>query len=410
MKHLWKVFTYELQRFSRRRGFLFTTFGIPLLAYVLLVGYQWINSQNQDQQEDVQDSEFINSTIDTAGYVDLTGLFPESNDNDLIRYEDEAGARAALDADEIDAYYVIAADYLETGDVMLVTPRLSLSSISSQMIEQLIMERLASNVDETVLERLREPISQLQTIDLSGEEGEGVERSFGTDFSTVYLFTVLLMLALFTTNGYLMQSVIEEKETRLIEVLVSSVRPTELLAGKILAMGVMGLVQVTVWMIAVILLVGQANSQLVEVFLQDIQIPMDKLPILFVFFVLGYLMFAGIYGGVGAISNSMQEGPQYAAIFTIPAVLPLYFLSIFISDPNSPIVVGLSLFPLSAPLAMVQRITLTDVSTLQVALSAALLLVFDVAIIWAAGRLFRVQSLLAGQTPKLKELPKLLRG
>jgi ABC-2 type transport system permease protein len=113
---------------------------------------------------------------------------------------------------------------------------------------------------------------------------------------------------------------------------------------------------------------------------------------------------------VGAISNSMQEGPQLAVIFTLPAVLPLYFLGLFISSPDGTLPVILSLFPVTAPLAMVMRISATTVPVWQIILSLALLVVMDVLIIWLAGRMFRVQNLLAGQVPKIRDLPKLLRG
>src|SRR6185295_11530383 len=130
-----------------------------------------------------------------------------------------------------------------------------------------------------------------------------------------------------------------------------------------------------------------------------------KLVLLLLYFAAGYLFFAGAYGMIGAISNSMQEGPQFAVVFTLPAVLPLYFLGIFISSPDGTLPVILSLIPITAPLAMVMRISVTTVPAWQIILSLALLVILDVVIIWLAGRLFRVQNLLAGQTPKWRDLP-----
>jgi ABC-2 type transport system permease protein len=113
---------------------------------------------------------------------------------------------------------------------------------------------------------------------------------------------------------------------------------------------------------------------------------------------------------VGALSGSMQEGPQYAVIFTLPAAIPFYFFSVFLSTPDGPIPVVFSLFPLTASLSMVMRMVLSTVPAWQIGLSLGLLALADVGMMWLAGRLFRVQILLAGQTPRLRDLPKLVRG
>ena len=125
---------------------------------------------------------------------------------------------------------------------------------------------------------------------------------------------------------------------------------------------------------------------------------------------LAYFLFAGLYSIVGALANSLREGPQYAVIFTLPAVLPLYFLSLFATAPDGPIPTILSLIPITAPIAMAQRLVISNVPVWQVLLSLALLGLTAVGVMWVAGRIFRVQVLLAGQMPKLKDLPRLLRG
>jgi ABC-2 type transport system permease protein len=219
-------------------------------------------------------------------------------------------------------------------------------------------------------------------------------------------------MSVFLTNGYLMQTVVEEKETRLIEILVSTMRPTQLLAGKILAFGLMGLLQIVVWVGSVFLIgklvAGDVMSPLAA--FAFISLTADKILTLLLYFVFGYLFFAAGYGMVGAISNSMQEGPQFAVIFTLPAVIPFYFLAVFITTPDAPLPTILSMIPITAPLAMVMRVTLTHVPLWQIVLSLGLLIILDIVMIWLAGRIFRVQTLLAGQTPKLRDIPRLLRG
>jgi ABC-2 type transport system permease protein len=185
-----------------------------------------------------------------------------------------------------------------------------------------------------------------------------------------------------------------------------------LLAGKILALGLLGLLQMVVWLGALVL-VGRfaLSSNLPQVAaLTSFALPPDRLILFLLYFIFGYLFFAAAYGIVGALSNSMQEGPQYAVIFTLPAVIPLYFSSLFTTTPDAAIPTILSIFPVTAPLGMVMRIAITTVPFWQIALSLVLLIVLDVAMIWIAGRMFRVTTLLAGQLPKLRDIPRLLRG
>lgn len=432
--HLLQIFAYELRRNFRRRGYLFTTFGVPLLGIVLLLVVQFLIAGGvigglPNMERDPNMPPGVNLPVNPsdvqqevqAGYVDLSGVLANVEDqpNDMLTpYPDEAAARAALDAGEIAIYYRIEPDYLETGNVTTVMQHLDITHIDSSKITELLLRTLSEGIDPDLVTRVVDPsnIRQVNVAAVTEGDREQVTNE-GSSFILVYLFTIALMLGLFVTNGYLMQSVIEEKETRLIEILVSTVRPSDLLAGKILAMGLLGLLQMFAWVGGMILavrlvdtanLTGAAVSALVTI--ANIHIPLEVLPLLAVYFLLAYLLFAALYGMVGALSNSLREGPQYAVIFTLPAVVPLYFISIFTTTPDAPLPVILSLIPITAPVAMTQRLLIASVPAWQVILSLALLAVSVVVVIWLAGRVFRVGTLLAGQTPKLRDLPKLLRG
>lgn len=424
MTHVWQVFTYELKRNIRRRGYLFMTFGIPIIAFALIVGYRAISRANAANQPPPGSSDGKGAAVESegsdfsgikrAGYVDLSGQFadPGDADSDLVRYDSEADAAAALSAGAIDGYYVIAENYLETGDVSLVVPKFNLNYVNDAPIRRMILNHLAADIhDEDLFNRLLQP-SKVQEINLQRDASGQTKANFGADFLVVYVFAIALLMSVFLTNGYLMQTVVEEKETRLIEILISTMRPTQLLAGKIFAFGLMGLLQIVVWVASVFLIgklvAGDVTSPLAA--FAFISLTPDKIIILLLYFIFGYLFFAAGYGMVGAISNSMQEGPQFAVIFTLPAVIPFYFLALFITTPDAPLPTILSLIPITAPLAMVMRVTLTIVPLWQVALSLGLLIVVDIGMIWLAGRMFRVQTLLSGQTPKLRDIPRLLRG
>jgi ABC-2 type transport system permease protein len=414
MKHIWQVFSYELSRNIRRKGYLFTTFGVPLIAVLLLAGYQAISNLTASQEDDAPPGqEFSFEGITAAGYVDHTGEFTQVSpplDRLFTRYDDEAAAQVALEMGAIDVYYVIPADYMETGNVELVVPTLALNMISSAPAEQLILSALAADMDPLVYQRLLYP-SNIQSVNLQRELPEGVgPQTFDARFLPIYIFALALIMGLFMTNGYLMQGVIEEKETRVIEILISSLRPVELLSGKILAFGILGIGQMAVWLSVFVVVLQFANVLPAVSVLASIYLPLDVLPVIGIYFLLAYMFFATAYGIVGALSTSMQEGPQYAVIFTLPAAIPFYFIGVFLETPDAGLPVFLSLFPLTSPLSMTMRLLSTTVPFEQIALSIGLLVLSIGGMMWLTGRLFRVQTLLAGQTPKLRDLPKLVRG
>jgi ABC-2 type transport system permease protein len=416
-----QVFTYELRRNFRRRGYLLTTFGVPLLVVALMLVLQRINLGGMDTQNQLVEA-MENAGIQKAGYIDEVGQFgsdqiPEPFVDVLTQYADEDEARAALEAGSIEGYYVIPADYMESGKVRFVLPRMSITDVSDAPIRGLILNVLTQGEDEDVVMRIFDP-SNVQTTNLAitNVQGDTGGQAEDANFVLVYVFTIALMMSLFVTNGYLMQSVIEEKETRLIEILISTVRPIQLLVGKIVAMGLLGLLQMLVWVGGIYLALrlvsgeGAANAIGILATLANVQLPTGVLPVLIIYFLLAYTLFAALYAIVGALSNSMREGPQYAVIFTMPAVVPLYFLAVFTSEPDGALATILSIFPLTSPIAMTMRMLVSSVPTEQILLSLALLALTVVVVMWAAGRLFRVQTLLAGQMPRLRELPRLIRG
>ncbi|MFQ3565800.1 MAG: ABC transporter permease [Aggregatilineales bacterium] len=418
MRHFMQVFTFELRRNFQRRGYLLTTFGVPLLFIAIFL---LVNALNRGPT--TQDA--LNATlieidqrgVASAGYVDHSGILPPVPERTraLSRFETEAEARAALEAGAIEAYYVIAEDYLETGKVQLVMANLSLPRISPEPVRTLLLNALTQGLEPQLVARLLTPAIYQET-NLAIDAVAPGPQSADASMLLVYIFALALLLGLFTTNGYLMQTVIEEKETRLIEILIATMRPFHLLSGKIIAMGLLGLLQMVVWVGGIFLftrlIAGWQIDQALGIIaaMANIRLPLEILPILLVVFVLAYALFGALYGMIGALSNSMREGPQYAVIFTLPAVIPLYFMPLFATSPDGPIPVVMSFIPITAPLALTQRLVISTVPIWQIVLSIALLLLTVIFVLWLSARLFRVQTLLAGQPPKLRDLPALLRG
>ncbi|MHB8628608.1 MAG: ABC transporter permease [Aggregatilineales bacterium] len=425
---VWRVFRYELRNQGRRPGYLFTSIGLPVLAIVVFFGIQAFQrisqstpgqaSQANQSQSDtggigVKSGGLFSSGPVTVGLVDQSGLIgPDVQLGNFKRLPDVYTANAALQSNQINGYILVPSDYLKTGVVQVWAQSFSavFGSLTTNSIYPLLKTALAVHVkglDTDTLTRLTEQTPDVINHRLNDTNQLNETAGTGASFILVYFFALALVIVTFLTSGYLMQAVIEERQSRVVEILMSSLRPGDLLAGKVLALGLLGVIQMVIWGAAAYFLVKQLAPTTTA--LAGLDITVGQLAALLAYFILGYLMFAAVYAGIGAISNSTREGPQFAVFFTLPAMLPLYLSTTFAAQPDSPLAVALSLFPVTSPLAMVMRIAVSPVPIWQIAVSLFLLFLTGIVFMWAAGRLFRVTVLLAGQMPKPSEIPKLLR-
>ena len=411
MTNIWTILRFELKRNLKRRAYLLVTFGLPALVLVGVLGFNVYQEVRPEPEEDPIEDELDLEGIEFAGYVDESGIFgsdvPESLAESLQHFETEAAARAALEAGDIDVFYRVPSDYLDEGEIFLHMPRLRFSLVNSQLMEQFFFEAVAGDLDAEIVNRLRNP-ARIQEFDISRDAE--AERDEDADFFTLYAFLMTFALGMFFTNTYLMQSVIEEKESQLIEILIATVRPAQLLIGKIFAMATLGMFQVLFWIVSgfIILNIALQLPAFDAVPLDSFGIPGGSLLVPLLYFVLTYLLFAAIYGGIGAVSNSMTEGPQYAALFTLPTFVPVYFIPVYLENTEFGLIQVLSFFPLTAPTAMLIRLSTTQVPLAEIAISLGLLAVTVVFALWVVGRLFRVQTLLRGSVPNLRQIVALI--
>lgn len=440
MTHWFDVFLYEMRRQFRSKAYLFFAFGVPVLALVAFFGYQIITGDDEDQP--AEDIAKVNEATTSIGYVDLTGLFPGPTAYPEVRCETEsaldalsseeikrisspfcwsqivaaydtmAAGRDALDDDEIDVLYVLEPDYVETGDISVYVRKISFEHMDSEsLMQEYLIRSLLYDVEaeeyESLYLRLRDPA--VVTDHRITETGEAAKENENRTFVLVYVFGLLTMLGVFWGGGYLMQSVVQEKESRIIEIVLSSVRPTALLSGKILAMGLLAMLQIIMLVGTFVYIAAQAGDVFAD--LGDIEIEPYKLALMLIYFVLGFLLFGSLMAAIGALSTSMRESQNFLAVVTLPATIPFFFLTVFAEEPHSTLPVVLSMFPFTAPLSMTMRIAVADVPAGEILLSLALLIGGVALAIWMAGRLFRVNTLLAGNLPRLRDIPYLiLRG
>lgn len=271
----------------------------------------------------------------------------------------------------------------------------------------LIAHLLADKVDPALAHRAADPLENLQSRVLSGT---GQARSGGMVFTFLipYFLALFLIMTIFASSGYLLQSVAEEKENRIVEIILSSVRPTELLAGKVLGLGALGLTQVLIWLGSAWGFTGGAAALLALV--GSVGIPAQVFVLGVVYYLLGYLLYAVLMAGVGALGTTMRESQQLAGIFSFIAVIPYMLASFVMINPNVPVARVFSFFPLTAPTMMMLRIPLGEVPWVDVAGSIGVLLLSIPAALWFGAKLFRVGLLIYGKRPTMREIWHILRG
>ena len=375
----------------RSRGYLFATFGLPLLA--VLVSFVII--------EVIIGAVTGPAQVSSTAFVDQAGLV--SMDEPFTRYASLEQARNAYDATLLDAWFHIPADYMDSGAITLQSRNESGEALQDS-INDFLRANLALQAGSTLPpERLARPVElriRAQGRSLAGEDVGGV-------FMLQFLYALAFFIALQTTSGYLIASVVEEKSSRMLEILVTSVSPLQLMFGKIAGLGCIGLTQLGVWLgfaLTLRLLLPEIPG------LGALQLPTELVLVTLAYFLLSYFLMAAIFVGIGSITDSEQESRQLAGILTLVAVIPFIAYAVLLTEPDGTLGVALTLFPLTAPLTAIIRLNLGAMPAWQLALSLVLLFVTMVAAVPLAARLFRWSLLLYGARPSPGQLWRILRN
>jgi ABC-2 type transport system permease protein len=279
---------------------------------------------------------------------------------------------------------------------------------SGEIENYLIAHLLAGKVDATIEQRVLNPMNvQAVTLNESGQVDTESPFSWVGDFVVPYVFAILFVITLFTTSGFLLQGVSEEKEGRVIEILLSSINSTQLLAGKILGLGAVGLIQVIVWFGAgaALLTTAVALFSLTDI----INFSPSTVILGLIYYLLGYLLFATLMAVAGSMGTTQRESQQIAGIFSFAAAIPWMAIGVIFSNPNAPLAVLLSYIPLTAPVMMLIRLGFGQVPVGQIAISVALLVAGIALSLWAGAKVFRVGLLMYGKRPGLKDLARAFR-
>lgn len=422
----------------QKKSFLLTTILLPLLifGFYAMIIYFSINSGEKLKIE----------VVDNAGV--FTNEFPKSDEVEFIKGTDQSteALTAKVDKSQIDGFIVVPPDFSVNSatSLQLVSGKsigiMSRDKIEKTLNDQLEDKRLLSlNISKAQLDSIQNTKAKLQFITLKG--GEDSEVKAGISYGVGYFSGFLIYIILFIYGTMVMRGVMEEKVNRIAEVIVSSVKPFQLMMGKIFGIGAVGLVQFIIWVLIVLglqlllplffpdLLHGMQSNDVMSpgmgagasamqnsgamnelmAGLSEVNWPMIIGCFIF-YFIGGYLLYSSLFAAVG---SSVNEDPQDAQSLLLPITMPIIFgiviMTNAVNNPSSGLAVFGSLFPLTSPIVMIARVARgvpDPVPYYELILSMALLVGGFIATTWLAGKIYRTGILMYGKKPSWKEMMK----
>ncbi|MBE6294875.1 MAG: ABC transporter permease [Bacteroidales bacterium] len=433
----------EFNERVRKKSFIITTLLTPLLMIGLMVAPMLLTQYTGSEQKCI-------AVVDDSK---LIGQHLQSNDEILFEQTPLTIELARIEYSDRFAILHIGKSIMENpGDVRLYT-----NSTASITLEMNIASQLESVIEEIKLQRLN--IEDLPSIlasiktninlqsysngtpaDSDSESSTG-EKANSSIVATVvaYVLSFLLYMFILIYGVMVMQSVIEEKNSRVLEVMVSTVRPLDMMLGKILGVASVALLQIAIW-IALIMGVGyfvmpelipdemsmavamlqqgaspeslgtDTNMGLLQAIatLTDIGYLMKIIGSLLVFMVGGFLLYAALFAAIGSAVDNPQDAQQLQTPVTIPIILSLFVMLSVINDPTSELAFWFSMIPLTSPIVMMARIPY-DIPGWEIALSLGILIATFIIVVWFAGKIYRVGILMHGKKPSIKELWKWMK-
>ena len=427
----------EFNERVRKKSFIITTILMPVLMIALMVAPALIMEYSKGEQK-------------TIAVIDRSGLVaPQLASDEELRFEatDLTPDEARRELTDRFGVLVIGADILEnSNNVRLYANSSTSMSVESNITEQiekiLETEKLkAYNIEnlDRILDEVKTSVT-LQTFRNDKSQEEDTQAQSSTVATVAgYILGFILYMFLLIYGSMVMQSVIEEKNNRVLEVMVSSVRPFDLMLGKILGVAAVAVVQVLIWGVLIIAagtfvmphlmpadaMAGVAAMQqgmpdaaaasgMDPEMLQAVAAMSDLGYILKIFVCLllfvfgGYLLYSAMFAAVGSAVDNVQDASQLQMPITLPIILALLMMLAVIKDPNSSLAFWFSIIPFTSPVVMMARIPY-DIPLWEIVLSLVVLYASFVAMVWFAGKIYRVGIFMYGKKPTFKELLKWVR-
>jgi ABC-2 type transport system permease protein len=398
MNKTYLMFKHEFLHTIKRAGFIIMTFIVPVLALLGIGVIELVTAWSKPPVKQIR----------AIGYVDEAGIFENHTTQGftrLVPFASKQGATQALVGKKVSEYIIIPADYTSSGKIQrytlekeFVTPPVTAAVIKRFLTANLLEDKVPPDLVTLIVSPLNLEVTRLS------EKGDtALEQSNIGNVIIPALFSLLLGFSLMFGASSLVSGLGEEKESRLIELLFSSVSIRQLLISKVLALGIAGLLQVLVWLISAPLLLSLASSSFGG-FMSQIRIPVNFLVLGIVYFILGYLLFAVLSLGIGAVSSNAREGGTLSLFYILLGFSPLWLASLLFAFPNSPIWVALTIFPVTAPVQTMLRLGVSDIPLWQILTSIGVLGLSIMVGLWLSIKIFRVYMLMYGKRPGLAEI------
>lgn len=402
MGNLSKVFKFEFFNLVRRRSFLLTVILVPLIPALL---FSLLGLLNDDQTQSIAQiftSEVANPL--PIGVVDNSGIITDYPDwltnGVLVEVKDEETARQQTAANQLEGFFVIAPDYLESGKVTYIKPEINMITeiVQQGALDELINYNLMGS-DQQFYLRYINPVTYNYEY-LNPETADTRDQNSAATILVPYVIMVLFYTLILVSSSFMLNAVGKDKENKTIEILLTSASPMDLFFGKLLGYGAASLLQMLAWGGTIVTFMNLGGQSLP--FLQGISLPNQVIYLGIPYFILGFFLYGSLMAGIGAMAPNLREGNSSSFILTLPLIFIFLVINQLIGEPNSFFSVFLSIFPLTSSVVMMTRLAIGAVPIWQLALSFGVLIATVYLIVRGVSNLFSSQTLLSGDKFKLK--------
>ena len=420
MRKIQLIIAREFMERVRKKSFVIATLLTPILTVGLMVAptlFMFYGTSDQKQVVVVDRSGLVADKLTPTSEVMFVNQSHLSKREACSIYGEESGMFGVL---------YIGSDVEQRDSVQLIT-----NASSSVMIEDVIRQQLNSIVEREKLrahniENLDEILASVATnIELAtyendgtGEEASMESTSSGISYALGLILGMMLYMLLILYGQMVLTSVVEEKSNRVIDVMVTSSTPFQIMMGKILGIALVAVTQIAIWALLVIaaskflvpVLFGDNIAATNDMMLASIMGTLTDtgyLAMLFgcllLFVVGGFLLYAALYAAAGSAVDSVQEGQQYNTIIMMPIILSIFVMMSVFNDPNSPLAFWASMIPFTSPIVMIARIPF-GIPLWEVVVSLIVLYITFIVVTWLAARIFRIGIFMHGKRPSWHEL------
>ncbi|MGI6250652.1 MAG: ABC transporter permease [Anaerolineaceae bacterium] len=408
MGKTWDVARHEFLTAVTRRSFLLTLILVPLIPALLLGGLNLVSKGKNQSIQQLLIKEVSNPL--PYGVVDQSGLVKQYPDwlvhGQLTPQTDVESARKATAENRLQGFFIIDQDYLQNGKITVVKPKISyMSNITiNPALEQVLQYNLLGQNQALYLKYTNPVQFTLEPIDIATADTRDTENmaTFFLPYGVTMFFYVMILLS----SSLMLNAISKEKDNRVIEMLLSSIKPIQMFLGKLIGLGSAGILQMVVWFGSATFLLRAAGTSLPS--LKDIQIPLSVVLLSIPIYVLGFAIYGSLMAGIGALAPNLREGNQSSFVITIPLIFTIISIAQLIQSPHGSFSIFLSLFPFTSPIAMMTRLVIGNVPIWQIALCISLLALTTVLVLRGVSKLFQTQTLLTGQKFEIRKFFSLM--